>query len=72
MKHAWFKPYGWIYWPTTWQGWLVTVLADLFVLHILLFVITRAQSVSDAMYASFPYLVPAFLLWNWIAAKKSS
>lgn len=72
MKHPWFRPYGWIYWPTSWQGWLVTVLADLFVLHILLIAALRTHSVSDAFYMSFPYVVPTILLWNWVASKKSS
>jgi len=50
----------------------VTVPLALFCLHIIVFVLRRAHSVSDGLYASFPYLVPAFLLWAWIAAKKSS
>ena len=72
MKNPWFKPYGWIYRPTSWQGWFVTVPAALFCAHILLFVFTRAHSVTDALYAAFPFVIPTFLLWNWIAAKKSS
>jgi len=72
MKQPWFRPSGWLYRPTTWQGWLVTVPLALFCLHIIVFVLRRAHSVSDGLYASFPYLVPAFLLWAWIAAKKSS
>ena len=72
MKQLWFHPAGWLYRPTTWQGWLVTVLIGLFCLHIIMFVLTRAHSASDVLYAAFPYVVPSFLLWAWIASKKSS
>ena len=72
IKHPWFRPLGWIYAPTSWQGWLVTIPAALFAANVLTFVFTRAHSFSDALYAAFPFVVPTFLLWNWIASKKSA
>lgn len=71
MKTSWFRPFGWIYWPIAWQGWVITILADIFVLHILLTVLWHASSVTEALYATFSFIVPTFLLWNWIASKKS-
>lgn len=72
MKHPWFRPLGWIYKPTTWQGWLVTALAASWCIHIFIAVDRVAHSASDALYGSFPFVVPAFLLWLWIASKKSA
>jgi len=71
MKHHWFRPLGWIYAPTRWQGWLVTALAALWCIHIFIAVDRVARSGSDALYGSFPFVVPAFLLWLWVASKTS-
>ena len=56
----------------SWQGWLVTVLIDLFILHVLVIAVLRSRSAIDTLYLSFPYVIPAFLFWIWIASKKSS
>lgn len=72
MKNAWFRPWGLTYWPISWQGWVVTLAADAFCLHIIWTVDRLSHSVSDTLYGIFPFIVPTFLLWNWIAAKKSA
>lgn len=71
MKHPWFRPWGWIYAPVAWPGWLVTVLAAFFCLQVFQAVDLRAHSVSDTLYGVFPFVVPTFLLWAWIASRKS-
>ena len=72
MKNAWFRPWGLIYRPVSWQGWLVTLAAAAFCLHTTWAVDRLSHSVSDTLYGVFPFIVPTFLLWTWIAAKKSS
>lgn len=69
---AWFKPMGPIYRPVSSAGWIVTLLAAAFCVHIFLFVDGRAHSVSDTLYGIFPYWVPTFLLWIWIASRTSA
>ena len=66
---GWFKPFGWVYIPVRAAGWMVTLLVLAFCLHIFLFVDGRSHSVSDTLYGIFPYVVPALMLWNWVASK---
>ena len=65
----WFKAFGPIFRPVSIAGWIVTLLALAFCVHIFLFVDGRSHSVSDTFYGVFPYWVPAFLLWLWIAGR---
>lgn len=67
----WFKPLGFIYYPVSVAGWIVSLLAAGFSLHIFLFVDGHSHSVSDTFYGVFPYWVPTFLLWLWIAGRSS-
>ncbi len=66
---GWFKPFGWGYVPLRAAGWLVTLLVLAFCIHIFLFVDARSHSVSDTLYGVFPYVVPALLLWDRVAAR---
>ncbi len=66
---GWFKPVGWIYVPVKAAGWLLTLVIFAFCVHIFLFVDSRSHSVSDTLYGIFPYVVPALLLWDRVAAK---
>jgi len=47
-------------------GWIATLLALVFCIHIFLFFDSHSHSVSDMLYAIFPYWVPTFLLWAWL------
>jgi len=58
MRKPWFRPWGWIYRPTSWQGVLLTAL-------------TLAFCASDTLYGVFPFVVPALLVLIWIASKSS-
>jgi len=68
MKSPWFKKYGWSYWPIHWIGFLILIIFVFFCGHIFLFVDHQSHSVSDTLYGIFPYFVPTFLLYNWIAS----
>ena len=67
----WFKPFGFVFLPVSIPGWMISILAVAFCLHIFLFVDGRSHSVSDTLYGVFPYWVPTFLLWTWIAGQTS-
>ena len=71
MKKSWFKAWGWLYYPVSWQGVIVSVVALLFLIHIFVVVDGHMHSVSDTLYGIFPYWIPTILLWLWIAAKFS-
>ncbi len=69
---SWFKPFGPVFRPVSIAGWIITVLALAFCVHIFRFVDGRSHSVSDTFYGLFPYWVPTFLLWLWIASRTST
>ena len=71
MKLTWFTPWGWIYRPIAWQGFLIALLALLFCAQVFLAVDRNAHSASDTLYAIFPYVTSVFLLLNWVASKTS-
>ena len=68
----WFKPFGFVFLPVSISGWIISALAAAFCLNIFQFVDGRSHSVSDMLYGVFPYWVPTFLLWVWIAGRTSS
>ena len=72
MKNSWFKKTGWIYIPVSWQGFIVLITFLLFCVQIFLFVDSASHSVSDTLYGIFPYIVPAFLMYIWIASEKTN
>lgn len=63
----WFKPYGLAFYPVSAIGWLATILALAFCAHIFLFFDHRVHSVTDLLYAIFPYWGPTLLALAWIA-----
>jgi hypothetical protein len=65
----WFRPFGLVFRPVSLAGWVVTALCAAFCANVFLFVDARSHSVSDTLYGIFPYVVPTFLLWAWIAAR---
>lgn len=72
MKTPWFKLCGWFYRPVTASAWVVVLLTLGFCVHIFLFFDTRSHSVTDTLYHVFPFVVPTFLLLEWIARKTST
>jgi hypothetical protein len=67
----WFKPLGFVFRPVSVPGWLISLAGLAFCVHIFLFLDSRSHSVSDTLYGIFPYWVPTFLLWTWIASRTS-
>jgi hypothetical protein len=67
----WFKPFGILFLPVTAMGWLVTILPVAFCIQVFLAVDHRSHSVSDTLYGIFPFWVPTFLLWAWLAGRTS-
>ena len=70
-KH-WFAELGWFYRPLTWQGWLLTLLLLVWCVNVFLAVDRHSHSVSDTLYGIFPFVVPAFLLLEWVAFRQSA
>ena len=71
MKAKWFKSWGWIYRPISWQGILVVLLALAFCVQVFLAVDRQSHSVSDTLYGIFPYWVPTLIILYWVASKTS-
>jgi hypothetical protein len=72
MKHKWFREWGWLYYPTSWQGMLLVVLVLAFCVQVFMAVDRHSHSVSDTLYGIFPFIVPSFLVLLWIASKTSA
>jgi len=70
-KRSWFAPWGWIHRPVSMAGWIVTLAALTFCIHIFIFVDRHSHSVSDMLYGIFPFVVPCCLVWEWVASKTS-
>ena len=71
MKKHWFREWGWVYYPITWQGIVLVVLIVVFCIQVFLAVDGHSHSVSDTFYGIFPYVIPSLLVLNWIASKTS-
>jgi hypothetical protein len=71
MRRTWFRSWGWIYRPTSWQGWLLLLATAVFCAQVFLAVDRHSHSVSDTLYGIFPYFVPAFGILGWIASHTS-
>ena len=71
MKNKWFREWGWLYYPTSWQGIVLVILTLAFCVKVFLAVDLHSHSVSDTFYGIFPYIVPSFLVLLWIASKTS-
>jgi len=68
-KRSWFAPYGWIHRPVSIMGWIITLAALAFCVHIFIAVDRHSHSVSDTLYGIFPFVVPCCILWNRVASK---
>jgi hypothetical protein len=71
MKKSWFKEWGLIYYPVSWQGFILTILALAFCIQVFFVVDGNSHSVSDTLYGVFPFVVPTLLVLGWIASKTS-
>lgn len=71
MKFTWFKRWGWLYRPISWQGILIALITLAFCVNVFIAVDRHSHSVSDTLYGIFPYVVPAMILLYWVASKAS-
>ena len=71
MSMTWFKPWGWIYRPVSWQGVLLVILTLIFCAQVFVAIDRNSHSVSDTFYGIFPYFVSSLGILNWIANKSS-
>jgi hypothetical protein len=63
----WFRAFGFAFYPVSAMGWLATLLALAFCVHIFRFVDHHSHSVTDTLYGIFPYWAPTLLALAWIA-----
>jgi hypothetical protein len=66
---VWFKPFGPVFRPVSIAGWVLTLLAIGFCLQVFWIVDGKSHSVSDTFYGVFPYWIPTFLGWIWLAER---
>ncbi len=71
MKQRWFRSWGWIYYPISWQGVILVLSTLAFCVQVFLAVDGHSHSVSDTFYGIFPYVIPSLLVLLWIASKTS-
>lgn len=71
MKQIWFKKAGWIYIPLHPLGYVITILAIIFMLPIVWAIDRNAHSVSDELYQIFIYATCTAFWWKWVAEKTS-
>jgi hypothetical protein len=71
MTRVWFKPWGWVYRPVSWQAAVLIGLALVFCIQVFVAVDRHSHSVSDTFYGVFPFVVPCLMLLNWVASKTS-
>lgn len=71
MKNNWFVKTGWVYLPVHFMGYLVTVMAIVFLIPVVASVIRNGHSASDDLCQLFVYVSCVAFWWNWIAVKTS-
>ena len=71
MKTAWFKRWGWLHLPISWQGALIVLAALTFCAQVFWAIDRRSHSVTDTLYGIFPFFACSFLLFDWIANRTS-
>ncbi len=71
MKDRWFKRLGWLHWPVSWQGALLSLAGLAFCVQVFVAVDRHSHSVSDTLYGIFPYFACCFLLFDWVASNTS-
>jgi hypothetical protein len=72
MTRTWFKPWGWVYRPASWQAVVLIFLAAVFCVQVVIAVDRHSHSVSDTLYGIFPFVVPCLMILNWVVEDKSA
>ncbi len=71
MKLQWFKKSGGLYLPISTGGYIVTLVAVIFMIPVTMAFVRNGHSVSDDLYQLFVYGTCTAFWWKWIAGKKS-
>jgi hypothetical protein len=69
MKTPWFKQWGWIHRPISWQGWMAVAVTVVLCVQVFGAVDRHSHSAIDTFCGIFPYVVPAVMLLNWLASR---
>lgn len=69
---TWFRQWGWIHRPASWQGAVLCALALVFCVQVFVAIDRHSHSGSDTLYGIFPFVVPCLMVLNWIASKTSA
>jgi len=72
MKHAWFKKIGWCHYPVSWQGYVILLIALLFIMSVFLAVDRASHSISETFYNMFPFVVCTAVILEWIAERQKA
>lgn len=71
MQLKWFKKIGFTYLPIHPVGYLVTVLAIVFLIPVYSAIVRNGHSVTDDLYTMFVFTTCTAFWWKWIAEKSS-
>ena len=71
MKEKWFKNKSWIYIPVHPMGFIITILAIVFMIPVCIAINRNEHSVSDELYKIFLYGTCTVFWWKWVAEKTS-
>jgi hypothetical protein len=69
MEQQWFKKMGWVYIPIHLMGYIVSLLAILFMMPVCIAIIRNGHSVTDDLYEIFVYGTCTAFWWKWVAEK---
>lgn len=68
----WFKRYGWLYVPIQPVGFIISIVAIVFLVPVYMAIVRNGHSVSDDLYHMFVYTTCTAFWWKWIAEKTST
>lgn len=71
MKQNWFKKTGWLYLPIHAMGYVITILAIVFMVPIVIATDRISHSITDELYTLFIFFSCTAFWWKWIAEKTS-
>ncbi|CAN5744686.1 hypothetical protein BH11BAC3_BH11BAC3_12270 [soil metagenome] len=69
MKLTWFKKASWLYLPVDGMGYLVTLMAMVFMVPLIMAIVRNGHSVSDDLYHIFICTTCTKFWWKWTAEK---
>lgn len=67
----WFKKAGWLYKPANIFGWVLMVVAVVFLYSVYTTYNAHAHGFGDLSYKIYPHYVSTFLLYLWVGSRTS-